>query len=107
MLVRRLPVRGRTVLTTCLYGLAAGAVAVAFQLGMNWLYQAGLVRLSHQSHTVFFIGSFILLTGSSLIVAWLLQAFCREAAHLQPERGQQRFRQFLATGQNSLELLAW
>lgn len=79
-LVRRLPSRWRAVLTTCLYGLAAGAAAVAFQLGMNWLYQLGLVRLSHQSPAVFFTGSFVMLIGTSLIVGWLLNSFCREAA---------------------------
>jgi CIC family chloride channel protein len=47
---------------------------------MNWFYQLGLVRLSHQSHAVFFMGSFGLLVGSSLIVGWLLNSFCREAA---------------------------
>jgi chloride channel protein, CIC family len=79
-LLRRLPARWRSVLTTCLYGLAAGASAVAFQLGMNWLYQIGLVQLSHKSHTVFFVGSFFLVVGTSLIVGWLLSSFCREAA---------------------------
>jgi CIC family chloride channel protein len=68
------------VLTTCLYGLGAGASAVAFQLGMNWLYRSGLVRLSHQSLSTFFLGSFVLLIGSSLVVGWLLNSFCREAA---------------------------
>jgi len=79
-LVRRLPARWRAVLTTCVYGLGAGASAVAFQLGMNWLYQLGFVRLSHQSLAVFFVGSFVLLVGSSLLVGWLLNSFCREAA---------------------------
>lgn len=79
-LVRRLPARWRAVLTTCVYGLGAGASAVAFQLGMNWFYQLGLVRLSHQSPLMFYVGSFILLIGSSLIVGWLLNSFCREAA---------------------------
>ena len=79
-LVRRLPSRWRAVLTTCVYGLGAGAAAVAFQLGMNWFYQLGLVRLSHKSQPVFFIGSFALLVGSSLVVGWLLNSFCRDAA---------------------------
>ncbi|MEO8427942.1 MAG: hypothetical protein ABI651_12605 [Verrucomicrobiota bacterium] len=78
--MRRLPARWRAVLTTCVYGLGAGASAVAFQLGINWLYQVGPVRLSHQSHAVFFAGSFVLLIGSSLLVGWLLNSFCREAA---------------------------
>ena len=79
-LVHKLPPRWRALLTTCVYGLGAGASAVAFQLSMNWLYQLGLVRLSHQSHTVFFLGSFVMIMGSSLVVGWLLNSFCKEAA---------------------------
>ena len=79
-LLQRLPPRSRAVLTTCLYGLAAGAATVAFQLGMNWLYRLGLVRLSQQSKLTFLLGSFGTLMGSSLVVGWLLNSFCREAA---------------------------
>ena len=79
-LVRRLPTRWRAVLTICVYGLGAGASAVAFQLGINWFYQVGFVRLSHQMPAMFYVGSFVLLVGSSLIVGWLLNSFCREAA---------------------------
>jgi chloride channel protein, CIC family len=78
--LRQMPARWRSVLTTCLYGLGAGVSAVMFQLGMNWFYQLGLVRLSHHSLTIFLVGSFALLIGSSLIVGWLLNSFCREAA---------------------------
>ena len=79
-LVKRLPARWRGVLTSCLYGLGAGASAVAFQLGIKWFYQLGLVPLSQKSHTVFFAGSFVLIMSSSLLVGWLLNSFCREAA---------------------------
>lgn len=79
-LLGKLPSRWRAVLTTCVYGLGAGASAVAFQLGMNWFYQSGLLRLSHQPLWIFAIGSFVLIMGSSLIVGWLLNSFCREAA---------------------------
>jgi H+/Cl- antiporter ClcA len=79
-LVRRLPPRWRAVLTTCVYGLGAGASAVAFQLGMNWFFHLGFVRLSRQSPAMFYAGSFVLIIGSSLIVGWLLNSFCREAA---------------------------
>jgi chloride channel protein, CIC family len=79
-LLQKLPARPRAVWETCLYGLAAGAAAVAFQLAMNWLYLLGLVRLSHQSRTVFLVGSFAVIVGSSLLVGWLLNSFCREAA---------------------------
>lgn len=78
--LQKLPWQTRAVLQTCLYGLGAGAATVAFQLGMNWLYRLGLVALSHQSLEVFLIGSFLVLVSSSLLVGWLLNSFCREAA---------------------------
>jgi len=78
--LQRLPARGRTVLVSCAYGLVAGVAAVAFQFGINWVYQLGLVRLSHQTTLIFLIGSLGLLTGSSLVVGWLLNSFCKEAA---------------------------
>jgi len=68
------------VLVSCAYGLVAGVAAVAFQLGINWIYRLGLVRLSHQSLLIFLFGSLGLLTGSSLVVGWLLNSFCKEAA---------------------------
>ena len=55
--LQRLPARGRTVLVSCAYGLVAGVAAVAFQFGINWVYQLGLVRLSHQTTLIFLIGS--------------------------------------------------
>jgi len=79
-LVQKLPKQTRAVVQTCLYGLGAGLAAVAFQLGINWLYRIGLLRLSTQSKPVFLLGSFMFLIGSSLIVGWLLNSFCREAA---------------------------
>jgi CIC family chloride channel protein len=78
--LQKLPGQTRAVAETCLYGLAAGMATVAFQLGMNWLYRLGLVRLSHQSMATFLIGSFCVIVSSSLVVGWLLNSFCREAA---------------------------
>jgi chloride channel protein, CIC family len=78
--LQKLPGQTRAVWETCVYGLAAGAATVVFQLGMNGLYQLGLVKLSHQSMTTFLIGSFVVIVCSSLLVGWLLSAFCREAA---------------------------
>ena len=77
---RHLPKRTRTVVLTCLYGVGAGTAAVAFQLGMNLVYQRGLVALSHQSFTVFLLGSLFVITAASLLVGWLLSSFCPEAA---------------------------
>ena len=78
--LQRVPPQSRAVLTTCLYGLAAGVATVAFQLAMNWLYRVGLVRLAAESRLTFLIGSFGILVGSSLLVGWLLSVYCREAA---------------------------
>jgi CIC family chloride channel protein len=78
--LQKLPGQTRAVCETCLFGLAAGAATVAFQLGMNWLYRLGLVQLSHKSMTTFLIGSFAVIVSSSLLVGWLLNSFCREAA---------------------------
>jgi len=78
--LQKLPRQPRAVWETCLYGLAAGGATVTFQLGMNWLYQLGLVQLSRQSLTTFLIGSFAVIVGCSLLVGWLLNSFCREAA---------------------------
>jgi len=77
---QHLPRRTRTLLLTCLYGVGAGLAAVAFQLGMNLVYQRGLVRLSHESYTTFLLGSLGVILSTSLIVGWLLSSFCPEAA---------------------------
>jgi CIC family chloride channel protein len=76
----KLPERPRTILKTCGYGVAAGMVAVAFQLAMNGCYRAGIVRLSRCTHTTFLWSSFVLILGTSLISGWLLNAFCTDAA---------------------------
>jgi len=76
----KLPERPRTILKICAYGVMAGMVAVAFQLAMNVCYRAGIVRLSHYSHTVFLWSSLGLVVGTSLISGWLLNSFCTEAA---------------------------
>ncbi len=78
--LQRLPRQMRGVLQTCVYGLGAGGATVAFQLGINWLYRLGLVELSHQRLGVFLIGSFAVMLSSSVVVGWLLNSYCREAA---------------------------
>ena len=78
--LQRLPKQSRAVLQTCLYGLGAGASAVFFQLGINWLYRLGLGKLSSQSTSTFLIGSLAIIVVSSLLMGWLLNSFCREAA---------------------------
>lgn len=77
--LQRLPKQSCAVLQTCLYDLGAGASAVFFQLGINWLYRLGLAGLSHQSTSTFLIGSLAIVVVSSLLMGWLLNSFCREA----------------------------
>ena len=78
--LQRLPKQSRVVLQTCLYGLGAGASAVFFQLGINWVYRLGLGKLSQQSMSTFLIGSLAIIVVSSLLMGWLLNSFCRAAA---------------------------
>ena len=78
--LQRLPKQSRAVLQTCLYGLGAGASAVFFQLGISWFYRLGLGKLSQQSTSAFLIGSLVIIVVSSLLMGWLLNSFCREAA---------------------------
>jgi chloride channel protein, CIC family len=77
---QRLPKQTRGIVQTCLYGVLGGGIAVAFQSGINWIYQLGLVRLAHESFRVFAVGSLASIVVSSLLVGWLLNSFCREAA---------------------------
>lgn len=70
----------RTLLHSCAYGLGAGLSAVAFQLAITWLYNAGLLRLSQESKVTFALGSLAVIVGSSLVVGVLLSVFCPVAA---------------------------
>jgi len=78
---QRLPRQTRAIVQTCTFGLAAGTASVAFQMGMNWLYSVGLVALSRQPNKgTFYLGSLAIIVVSSLLVGWLLNSFCPEAA---------------------------
>ncbi len=79
-LINRLPPAARPVLRTVLYGLAAGLVAVAFHLGIHFVYSNGIERLAAHSLPTFLIGSFLVVGGTSAVAGWLLGSFCREAA---------------------------
>lgn len=77
---QRLPGRGRPIFLTCVYGLGAGLAAVAFQAGMNVLYRATFVQLSHRSTTVFLLGTLAVILSTSLVVGFLLTKFAPEAS---------------------------
>jgi chloride channel protein, CIC family len=78
--LQRLPGKTRTLLNSCAYGVSAGLSAVAFQLGISWLYRLGLVTLSHQSKLTFALGSLAVMVVSSLAVGILLNLYCPVAA---------------------------
>ncbi len=78
--LQKLPKQTRSVLLTCIYGLGAGISTVAFLLCTNAVYGAGLQELSRHSKTTFVVGSFAVIMASSLLVGYLLNSFCREAA---------------------------
>ncbi|HWF18053.1 MAG TPA: chloride channel protein [Verrucomicrobiae bacterium] len=67
-------------MATCIFGLAAGGAAVAFQKGINLLFNATYGRLAHEPTPVFLAGSFCVIMGTALIVGFLLNSFCREAS---------------------------
>ncbi|HEX4645301.1 MAG TPA: chloride channel protein, partial [Verrucomicrobiae bacterium] len=77
---RKLPQPTRTILATCIYGLAAGGAAVAFQVGINRLFNATYGVLAHQSKGLFVGGSFVVIMATSLVVGFLLNSFYREAS---------------------------
>jgi CIC family chloride channel protein len=76
----RVPKRFRVLLQTCIYGLAAGLAAVAFNLSIQWFYNLTLVELAKRSKGEFLGGSLIVILTTSLLTGWLLNRFCREAA---------------------------
>jgi chloride channel protein, CIC family len=78
--LRKLPQRTRAIMATCIYGLAAGGAAVAFQRGINFLFNATYGNLAHESTPVFLAGTFCVIMGTALVVGFLLNSFCREAA---------------------------
>jgi len=78
--VEKLPSRSRPIALMCIYGLGAGLAAVAFQVGMNSLYRAGILRLSQGSAVVFLAGSLVVIVTTSLAVGFLLTKFAPEAS---------------------------
>jgi CIC family chloride channel protein len=79
-LMARLPKRARTPVMTAAAGLGAGGVAVAFHLAIHGVYHGGLIPLAQQGVVAFAIGSFLLITVTSLASGWLLSSFAPEAA---------------------------
>lgn len=76
----RLPEKPRAVLATCVYGLGAGLAATAFQLAVHFTHRNTIARAAEQSFGQFALWSLGILVTASLLVGWLLNSFCKEAA---------------------------
>jgi CIC family chloride channel protein len=70
----------RTLISTCLYGLVASLAAVGFQLAINWIYQRCYKNPAAGGFGQFAWISLAVIVASSLLVGWLLNSFCPEAA---------------------------
>lgn len=72
--------KSRPVINTCLYGLVASLAAVAFQLVISWIYRQLYLKPSTGDFWHFAWLSLGAMVIGSLIVGWLLNSFCPEAA---------------------------
>ena len=70
----------RSLSSTCLYGLVASLAAVGFQLAINWVYQRCYKNPAADGFGHFVWISLAVIVASSLLVGWLLNSFCPEAA---------------------------
>jgi CIC family chloride channel protein len=75
----RFPARSRPLIESGLYGLVAGLAAVAFEVAINWLYAASLLRFSHLSALSFVLASFGVVMTTSLASGFLLARFAPDA----------------------------
>lgn len=78
--LQKIPRQPRGILQTIAYGLLGGGGAIAFQLSMNAVYHQTYGRFAHQSHGTFLGASFVLIVLTSLMVGFLLNAFCPAAS---------------------------
>ncbi len=76
----RLPESTRSILFTGVYGLTGGLAAVAFQLGIQWLYLSTFVALSHRSLGVFLGATFLVVVFCSLGGGFLMSRVDQSAA---------------------------
>jgi len=78
--LQKLPRRFRMVMLTILCAVSAGLATVAFQVGINMFYRRGIAAFAKYPFPLFCGISFAIVTVTSLIVGWLLNSYCPEAA---------------------------
>jgi chloride channel protein, CIC family len=78
--LRRLPYNSRVLVYTIVCGAFAGAAAVAFMVGINYLFDRTYVEFSRYPAPYFLAASFLTIMGSSLAVGLLLYRFSPESA---------------------------
>lgn len=72
--------QARPLVSTCLYGLVASLAAVGFQSAISVTYNYCFKIPSKEGFAHFAWVSLLVIVVSSLIVGWLLNSFCPEAA---------------------------
>ncbi|MCL5098948.1 MAG: chloride channel protein [Candidatus Omnitrophica bacterium] len=78
--IGKLQGRSRLIVMTCVYGLAAGVAAVAFQSTINALFWLVYGQLAKITAMWFLVGSFAVIMATSLVSGFLLNSFSPEAA---------------------------
>jgi CIC family chloride channel protein len=79
-ILARLPTRARPLVEAAVYGLAAGLASVAFEVAINWVYGATIVRFSHGTPLHFVLLSFAVVVGTGLLSGLVLYFFAPDAA---------------------------
>ena len=77
---RKIHGKARPVISTCIFGLVASLASVGFQLAINWVYKRCYLVPANGSFTHFAAISLAVTVFTSLIVGWLLNSFCPQAA---------------------------
>ena len=77
---QKLPKKSRAIVLTCLYGVVAGVVAVAFHKSIQFVFNHTIAQFATLSTKSFLLGSLATMLSTSLLVGWLLQHCSKEAS---------------------------
>lgn len=78
--MQRLPRQTRTIVATCIYGVAAGLAAVLFHITISAIYSVTYEQYAKGDPVSFIFKSFFTVTISAAIAGWLLNRLCKDAA---------------------------